>query len=164
MARKLYQANIYIDAKKDYENFLFYAENDEHATREGKALLKGIYSGGDNFVVVEAIEEVPGAILPNFRKIFDSTCNEKLALTPEQRRAVENLYSALEMVQSLNVHLIEDDCRAIYAFNGNDVEEWNGDYCGEDQSRVNLKQLYYAGPTFYEQSVCAPEICVRFKG
>lgn len=161
MEKNIYDITVRYKDGKSY-NSLYFFENDNEATKMADSLLRN--SRNIDFVRAQRIVECPGTSLANRITIHENSATQKLKLSKKQKDAIKEMYAALEKVQNLGVHLVERNDGALLAFNGNDVKEWCVENCdGVDEYDIELQDLYFAGPSFYEAMAHGSTISVIYK-
>ncbi len=161
MEKNIYDITVRYKDGKSY-NSLYFFENDNEATKMADSLLRN--SRNIDFVRAQRIVECPGTSLVNRITIHENSATQKLKLSKKQKDAIKEMYAALEKVQNLGVHLVERNDGALLAFNGNDVKEWCTEMAdGEDECDIELQDLYFAGPSFYEAKAHGSTISVIYK-
>lgn len=101
---------------------------------------------------------------PIFMGIYETdNAKKRLALTERQKAAVKAIYKAIEKAQNIGVRFVEAPNYGIYAFNGQDVDDWDIEAHSEDTNVVSFEDLAYVGPPMYEQSAFNNELYIKFK-
>ena len=163
MARKLYRFTV-IRPENKIDTTLGYYHNDEEAVKMAKkweaAFVENVKVKVELIMQPTRVDET----CPIFVGIYETdNVKKRLALTAEQKEAVKAIYDALGKAQNLGVCFVESPNYGIYAFNGNDVEEWDATYITNEENSVPFGSLTYVGPELYEQSACDDDIYIKFK-